>query len=344
MKGRNTNLIFTSIIVILLLFLLVALFFLFNSKVFSFNKDVSSLIEAIFPEIIGTVFGLVIFYVLFLIIGKPFSSLVENDGNSIDDILNKIDNIERLESDSSQIIKAINNKFSNYSVQFIDKTDTESKHLWALKDTKYWYSNGHIGRWIRFQVIPHLAKKSIEEMARRDLKIILLNPDNEQVCKEYWNYRLKIESTEGIFTILDVKAEILSTITISYFYKSKSNIDVSIYLNNVFSVFREDISSKATFRTLIRKDCPAIMYLSGSNNGEFYNASLSDFDFARKKLAEFDSVDGYQAKELTKEGIKAFLLSTNIVICKNLPDDLLDNIFKRCTVPTNHHRKIIMNI
>jgi hypothetical protein len=204
-------------------------------------------------------------------------------------------------------------------VEVLEPSRTKALHDNALANTDFWFHHGHIGRWVRTTAMPALAKASVERGITTSVKLILLNPKNESLCKLYAEYRNRIAFRENrINTIEDVQAEILATIIIGHRYdQSPEGIGVHIFLEDHLSLIREDISAIAAFRTQVDPRCPAIIYRNISRDHEtpeFYNTAKTEFDFVARCCIQLHRTENFPDGSITTDKIRAFLLKTGLLL------------------------------
>ena len=114
-------------------------------------------------------------------------------------------------------------------------------------DTKEWYYLGHTGRYIRSQILPFINKDSHAKNENKKIKLIILDPFNEDLCKFYARYRndsRSIHITKDEWTAKRVKSDLFATVLCMIeLHQANSMLEVDLgFLNNV-SLFRADICS-----------------------------------------------------------------------------------------------------
>ncbi len=204
-------------------------------------------------------------------------------------------------------------------VEVLEPSRTKALHDEALGKSEFWFHHGHIGRWVRMRAMHALAKMSVEKGISTSVKLILLNPRNENLCKLYAEYRNRIAFREDkINTVRDVQAELLATIIIGKkFDQSPDGLRVQVFLEDHLSLVREDISAIAVFRTQVDPRCPAIIFRNINRDhetAEFYNTAKTDFDFATRCCTCLATTDDFPAGPITFDNIKTFLVKANLLL------------------------------
>jgi hypothetical protein len=134
-------------------------------------------------------------------------------------------------------------------------------------ETKIWYFSGGTGRYTRTVTIPELSKKARNTNSHKTIKMQIIDPNNDNACLNYSNYRnsLKSASNGAKWTPKKVKIESISTIISAVIYKSNNALlDISICLKESFSTLRIDLSSNSGILTKEDQLEPALVCRSNS--------------------------------------------------------------------------------
>lgn len=223
------------------------------------------------------------------------------------------------------------------SVEIIDPSKTKALHDHALINTDFWYHHGQIGRWVRTTAMPALAKVSVDKSITTTIKLIILNPKNENLCNLYAEFRNRISFKENnIKTIEDVQAELIATIIIGQIFEQSSNgLNVQVFLDNQLALVREDVNAQAVFRTQVDPRCSAIVYYNLNHDhekSEYYNIAKTDFDFA-SRCCDLLKNEKFPDGDISIQNIKQYL--TNIDLLVKSTDSFLTNILNR--VKSDYH-------
>lgn len=140
---------------------------------------------------------------------------------------------------------------------------------------------GHTGRWTRSVTLPKLAKQAVSENSTKHIKILVLDPRNEFLCRCYSDYRQGLRSGhEGGFhwSAELVRNELLATIVSALCWRCQEPLlKIDIYLLQFASVFRIDLTTNGAIITLEDPEHPALFCKAGSS---YYNAFREDVELA----------------------------------------------------------------
>lgn len=192
-------------------------------------------------------------------------------------------------------------------------------YLERARDTdEYWFSGG-TGRFTRSKTIPKLANDARFSNFSKKIVIILINPDNDNVCTNYVNYRNRIKS--GINKNWDykkLKKQIFATVVAAYSWKREQPLlELTIGLINHYSMFRIDLSTKLVVITKEDTSEPALMC---EKDTFFFKSYLEDLRLSlRQSQILNENVEGIPFNELSGEKIKNFIISLGFDI------DILDD-------------------
>lgn len=184
----------------------------------------------------------------------------------------------------------------------------------AVTDTKTWIIKGACGRYTRAATLPTLASAAKHEGIGRDIRMIMLDPSNIEVCDEYATYRrsLKSSSSRSPWTLTKVQEEVIATIISALQYKyTEPLLTINIHLANVFSAFRLDISDHYVIVTKEDKEAAGLRADAGTY---FYNSYKDE-----TRLIERQSKEVIYHKpivvnnETTEENLKSLILDVGLV-------------------------------
>lgn len=168
----------------------------------------------------------------------------------------------------------------------------------ALKQTTFWGYHGHIGRWVRNAAIPALIRNAQERGETINVCVILIDPNNFELCDAFQRYKnsIRFREHQGTDHQSISAIEIYTTITKCLYYKQTYNLNIEVYLANHFSALRKDISDSMIFMTRVDPRAPAIIIRKPSDNRPIemmFSVLRTEFEFTKqtsKKLNFDDSI------------------------------------------------------
>lgn len=215
-----------------------------------------------FLIIIGLILLVIILIRIFVIPGfypKP-SAEIPDYLKYIEDLLDKI------------FISLLVAVFIGLFIFYIEIPETEKKHEViepnrikevfnrGRLETDFWYFSGGTGRFTRAVTLPELNSISKNNNVHRSIKIILLDPMDDNLCESYANYRLSLNSSRNEWSSKYVRNEIISTICSAILYKNLNPmLEINIYLKKNFSTLRIDINQLTCIVTKEDKKEPALL-------------------------------------------------------------------------------------
>lgn len=151
-----------------------------------------------------------------------------------------------------------------------------------LATTRLYYFRGRSGRWVRAQVLPALATAASRESIQRDVHLILPDPANTDVLRNYAEYRnsLPHDSTDS-WSSERIRNEIIATILEAGRLASRNIFfQAQVALLTDFSLFRADLSDDALILT--RED-PRMPGWFTSSSTRFYASYKEDLRIAERR-------------------------------------------------------------
>jgi hypothetical protein len=131
------------------------------------------------------------------------------------------------------------------TVACVDPKKTARLHKEDLRITDTWFHDGHIGRWVRTEALPALSNRARDHGRRLSVVLALLDPNSEQLCEEYSEYRALLHHREPELTSPEhFLLEILATITAATLYSRGPTLDVSVYCKQTLGFTRVDITDQ----------------------------------------------------------------------------------------------------
>ncbi len=171
-----------------------------------------------------------------------------------------------------------------YGVEVVEPFITNELHEKALMETDFWFHDGHFGKWTRIVAMPTLSELSTLTNKNKEISLAIMNPENDLLMREYSRYRNGVRSSkkEGKWTSERVQQELYATIIVAHFYsQTQPFLNISIYLNDTFSLFRRDICSSFVILT---KEDPREPALAFYRDSLFFSSSKEDFYLLRRRL------------------------------------------------------------
>ena len=153
--------------------------------------------------------------------------------------------------------------------------------LSGLSATRTYWFRGRSGRFLRGTVLPILADNARKESTRREVFMLLPDPDRRATLEDYSDYRNSLSSTsKGEWTEGRVRTEILATILRAVELSANNTfLEVHIALGEGFALYRTDLSDRKLVMTREESKWPALMCRAGS---VFYDSFLEELRIAFK--------------------------------------------------------------
>lgn len=234
----------------------------------------------------------------------------------------------------SIIIASITNYFeipeAEKKFDIIEPYKLKEQFSKSYSDLTFWYFTGGLGRYTR-----DITIKKIDKISRKNrhitLNIAVINPSNEDICKNYAKYRENLNSSKSNNFPWDsnnVKLEVLTTIVILAIYKANNDLlNIDLRLKNNFSTLRSDINDKEIFITKEDKNEASIY---AKKESFIYRTYLEDFHQSFKFLTKIDLKleKKYKIKKITLNEISVILKELNLsnVIEKDMLETLIMKI------------------
>lgn len=201
----------------------------------------------------------------------------------------------------------------DHDVIILDSDDIGGAIKKTMRSTNHWCFNGASGSFTRSTTLPFLAKIASQKNVTIPVQILLMNPQNVELCQKYAKYRnsLDIDIKFKGKTIKSVQLDIIATIITCYCLKEEQpRLDIKIGLKDYFSILRTDISSDLA---IITKENPKDVALIYKKNSVFYNAQFEEINHLLNQLNSFEVNIEFTTKELISiESIKELLLKLKL--------------------------------
>ncbi|HST33506.1 MAG TPA: hypothetical protein VLJ80_08305 [Solirubrobacteraceae bacterium] len=225
------------------------------------------------------------------------------------------------------------------TVACVDPKTTARLHKEDLRTTDTWFHDGHIGRWVRTEALPALSNRARDHGRPLSVVLALLDPNSEQLCDQYSEYRSLLHHSEPQLTTPEhFLLEILATITTAALYCQGPTLDVRIYFKQTLGFTRVDITDHHVFRTLVDPRAPCVVYSrhEGAPTQSFYDATRAGFENRLDALAP-QSLTLPETRDMhSYEAIISFLELNNL---RHRTDrDFADSLLRRMSSTYNPYR------
>lgn len=164
------------------------------------------------------------------------------------------------------------------TIKLVDKTYRIEKVFHkARKGADYWRFSGGIGRYTRTKTLPELYKISRKKKENIDITIIIMNPNNPKLCKNYASYKNSLDfKNKYDWSQNSTRVNLFATILKSTQYENQSNfLNVSIYIKDYFSLMRTELTQS---KVIITKEDPSIPVISLEKKSYLYSPYKEDFN------------------------------------------------------------------
>ena len=186
-------------------------------------------------------------------------------------------------------------RFKTVNVRSIGPNDTKNFHHEALKNTNHWHSVGHHANWVSREVLPALSKRS----DRPSATICIINPLNNELCKEYVAYRDRETQLNKVkaLSIKDLKRELFTTIVAAYLFEHAENnrLDVEVYLTEFFNAPRFDANDHWVMITHLNdENTESILIPKGTKWYDFWTTAISETQQQSRQISFSSQKKGKQ--------------------------------------------------
>jgi hypothetical protein len=145
----------------------------------------------------------------------------------------------------------------------------------ALPAAKRWWYDGSTGRYQRATTLPEMGQLGRLEGGRREVRILILDPCDKDLCLRYAEYRQGLQSAKGQrWTLERVRGDLYATVLAALAYSRSEPLDVSVAVKRTMSSLRYDLSDSRLVITREGRSDPAISCPDGSFYYEAYRSDL----------------------------------------------------------------------
>jgi hypothetical protein len=178
----------------------------------------------------------------------------------------------------------------------------------ARLDSNFWFFSGGAGRYTRAVTLPEMSKLSQDLNESRNFRILLLNPNDINLCDKYSDYRNSLKSVKSKtdnWTKEYVQNEIIATICSAYIQKSLNPLlEISIFLKSTFSTMRIDLSQS---NCIVTKEDKKDLALLTPANTYLYKTYKEEIFHLSKQCLELDmkgSIENVKFGTITVDDIE----------------------------------------
>lgn len=197
----------------------------------------------------------------------------------------------------------------------------------AATDSRTWTYSGGCGRYTRAKTLVAISEAARKEGVGREVRISIMNPGNEKLCKEYATYRRSLKSANKIspWTENTVREELIATVASVLRCKYKEPLlRIHLHLVEHFSAFRFDISDRYVVVTKEDKEAPG---LRADQSTYFYDSYRDDVTLTERqsRSIEFDD-DILDSPMITVDELRQLVTQNDLVSTDVLNDLDLEKI------------------
>jgi hypothetical protein len=203
----------------------------------------------------------------------------------------------------------------------------------ALANTRSWHYDGSTARWNRAVALPQLADQARLTGSSRTCRLLIIDPDNQRICKAYMEYRKGVRSgSVGNWDLKTVRSDLCATILLACIYDAtESLLDIQLFVKSSSPVYRIDASDGSLILT--RED-PAEPALACSADTHFYAAFMESINFdARQSRRVTLWNDAPSISELDHQAARRILEVAGIALPEVADDAFVDSILQKVTEP-----------
>lgn len=206
----------------------------------------------------------------------------------------------------------------NAQMKILQPVEIGQNFVDARNKTQRWWFNGSSGRYTRSITLPSLADACRRDNKQIEVVIQMLNPNNNELCEAYANYRNALRTaskSNSKRTLKSVQQDLLATIVSAYMWKTEQpQLNIKVGLKDHFSLFRIDLSTNKAIITKEDPIEPAILYESGTF---FYDAYYNDLVQTLNQAKSLNMSIGFVTEsQLSAQNVKELIdkleLSSNI--------------------------------
>ncbi|MGQ0816655.1 hypothetical protein ACT4ZR_13510 [Acinetobacter baumannii] len=226
---------------------------------------------------------------------------------------------------------------SNASIEVVEPRQLNELFDQAFTSTKNWWYMGGCGRYFRTKTLPEMVKRSRIDSLSREIKVIILDPMNDELCQAHANYRASTASASlesDPWTSNKVQNQLYATIVNTLILQMQNYLlTIQLRLASHYSTFRLDLSDNYVIVTKEDRSAPAIICNLKNYYYQSYKVEILTIEKQSKEVQKITS-QNYKIGELKKEDIRNIL--SEVSLLKNsLTDHDLTQIADICNKGEN---------
>jgi hypothetical protein len=207
----------------------------------------------------------------------------------------------------------------------------------AFPDAELWWYKGGCGRYFRTKTLPAMAGWARKTSLSREVRVVILDPLNKELCEAHANYRRSTASAEldrQPWDLNKVRHELYATIvTVLVTQLNEPRLRINLCLASHYSAFRIDLSSTSAIITKEDRKAPAIICYPDNYYYKSYKDEITLTESQSKHVPPLVP-ENYNLQNLDKNSIKKILSNSNL-IHPEMCDDDFENISKICMEKIN---------
>lgn len=202
-------------------------------------------------------------------------------------------------------------------LRLLTASESNKEHLSQMATTHTWFHNGHIGRWVRTEVLPAFKQAARSQMVDRTVELILLDPDNSDLMEAFADHRILMDGGSDDLTIQemieDTRREVLTTILNAAIAEQHDvGLRVRVYLRNNLDFVRTDLTEHCAFNTVARPFRNAVVHYNVPGNADMYNVYMASFKEARRESRRLDLRGSLVSRDSTAEQLRDLIVHNGI--------------------------------
>jgi hypothetical protein len=210
----------------------------------------------------------------------------------------------------------------------------------AREHTERWTFKGGTGTYTRAKTLPDCVANARHASPRRnlDIRLIILDPTNVQLCAMYASYRAtfaSLDPTEERWTTDRTQKESYATVLAAAWHKrSYDLLTVGVFLTSIMSTFRYDMSDSCL---IVTQDDPAFPAMVIERNSPHYYAHATEMAKSQQQ-ARHVIVNGPHAQLseiLDTEQVRQFFRAVELPLPTAYSDDDVQEIINKAIHPVN---------
>jgi hypothetical protein len=156
----------------------------------------------------------------------------------------------------------------------------------AIPKSKNWWFDGSTGRFQRAETLREMGKWARLDGTSREMTIVILDPQDEELCRRYANYRAGLQSgLNKNWTVDAVRHDIYATLLAALRFNETEPISVTLGLKSTMSILRYDLSDA---RIVITKEGKADPAITCPAKSFYYDTYLEQLRWGLKQARHLD--------------------------------------------------------